>query len=189
MAKIVKIKNSLHELINKAKHGDRLAQHEIYQAYSKSLLSVCRLYISDLHFAEDVLVKGFLKIFTNLKNYQEQQHFYAWMRTIMVNECIDFLRSSTHKILFADWKESYDDLYEAQSEISGSAEEIQQLLDELPEGCRMVFNLYVFEDYSHKEIAKELKITEGTSKSQLAYAKKILKQKLNTPNYERKLEK
>lgn len=187
MAKIVKIKNHLHEIIDKAQRNDRLAQKQIYEAYAKSLLGVCRLYINDLHFAEDVLIKGFLKIFTNIKHYKEQQHFYAWMRTIMVNECIDFLRSNTLKMSFSDWKGHYDHLPDTDY-TDYDTEQIQQLLDALPSGCRAVFSLYVFEDYSHKEIAQQLNINEGTSKSQLAYAKKLLKEKLNSLYYERKME-
>lgn len=166
------------QLIEQAKKNDRLAQKKLYEAYASALLSVCRLYVSDLHFAEDVLMKAFFKIFTNLNAYQEQNQFYAWMRKIVVNECIDFLRSKAQKSTFSDWDDTYDSLDEISSETLFEQEKIQAFIDELPEGCRMVFNLYVFEDYQHKDIAQELGISVGTSKSQLSYAKKILKEKL-----------
>jgi len=166
-----------HRLIEKAERNDRLAQKQLYDQYAPALLSVCRLYINDLQFAEDALLKAFFKIFTNLSKYEEQEHFYAWMRRIAVNECIDFLKSKAQKLSFADWSDTYDtidDVYLENETFSES--EIQSFVDQLPTACRTVFNLYVFEDYSHKQIAEELSISEGTSKSQLAYAKKLLQQ-------------
>jgi len=100
----------MHLLIQKAKQQDRLAQKQLYDQYAASLLSVCRLYISDAHFAEDVLLRAFFKILTHIDSYQEQEHFYAWMRRITVNECIDFLRSKTQKVVLADWNDTYDSI-------------------------------------------------------------------------------
>ena len=157
-------------LIEKAQRNDRLAQKQLYDQYAPALLSVCRLYISD-----------FFKIFTHINKYQEQEHFYAWMRRITVNECIDFLRSKAQKLSFADWSDTYDTVDDAYLENENFSDaEIQSFVDQLPTACRAVFNLYVFEDYSHKQIAKELSISEGTSKSQLAYAKKLLQQHVTT---------
>lgn len=184
MSQTINIQLESKYLVDKAKGNDRLAQKQLYEAYSPAMLSVCRLYINDLHFAEDVLLKAFFKIFTNLKSYSEENHLYAWMRKIVVNECIDFLRSKTQKITFSDWDDTYDSLDDISSEGLFVEEQIQSFIDELPEGCRMVFNLYVFEDYGHQQIAEELDISVGTSKSQLAYAKKILKAKLIKENYD-----
>ena len=170
-----------HRLIEKAQRNDRLAQKQLYDQYAPALLSVCRLYINDLQFAGYALLKAFFKIFTNLSKYEEQEHFYAWMRRIAVNECIDFLKSKAQKLSFADWSDTYDiidDVYLENETFSES--EIQSFVDQLPTACRTVFNLYVFEDYSHKQIAEELSISEGTSKSQLAYAKKLLQQHVTT---------
>lgn len=189
MAKIVNIKDYLQGIIDKAKENDRLAQHEIYKRYHQALMSVCRLYISDLCDAEEVLVKSFFKIFIHIKNYKNDGHFYAWMRKIVVNQCIDFLRGAKNKVSFAEWNDHYENILDDNDEVSLSAEEIQEVLDELPTGARAVFNLYVFEDYSHKAIAEELNISEGTSKSQLFYAKKVLKNKLNTLNNGKRFQK
>ncbi len=164
-------------LIERAQRNERLAQKQLYDQYAPALLSVCRLYISDLHFAEDALLKAFFKIFTNLSKYEEQEHFYAWMRRIAVNECIDYLRSKVQKLSFADWSDSYDTIDESTIDnASFSDEQIQAFIDKLPSASRTVFNLYVFENESHKQIAEKLGISEGTSKSQLAYAKKLLQQ-------------
>lgn len=178
MPKKINIQMENKQLIERAQKNDRLAQKMLYEAYAPALLSVCRLYINDLHFAEDVLMKAFFKIFTNLNAYQEQNQFYAWMRKIVVNECIDFLRSKAQKNAFSDWNDVYDSLDDIACESLFEQKQIQTFIDELPEGCRMVFNLYVFEDYEHKDIARELGISLGTSKSQLSYAKKLLKEKL-----------
>ncbi|CEN34387.1 RNA polymerase sigma factor [Capnocytophaga cynodegmi] len=183
MSKSIKMKSDTKYLIERAKQNERLAQKELYEAYASSLLSVCRLYINDLHFAEDILLKAFFKIFTHLKDYQEQEHLYAWMRRIVVNEAIDFLRSKSQKVMYLDWENSYDDVEEISCEQLFEQEYLQAFIDELPSGCKMVFNLYVFEEYSHKEIAEELGISEGTSKSQLAYSKKLLREKLTNKKY------
>lgn len=90
------------ELITQAQQNNRKAQKAIFENYAPALMSVCRLYITDFHFAEDILLKAFYKIFTHLHTYKEQEHFYAWMRKITVNECIDFLKSKQQKILFTD---------------------------------------------------------------------------------------
>ena len=185
MAKIVEFHKNNNQLISKARKGDRKAQKELYDAYSPSVLSICRLYINDLHFAEDVMIKAFLKIFMNLCDYQEQNHFYAWIRRIAVNECIDFLRSSVNKITLSEWEDT-GEVYEDINTKNLDTEHLQKFIDDLPFGCKMVFNLYVFEDFTHKEIAEELSISVGTSKSQLSYAKKILKEKLSKDyNYAR----
>ena len=166
-----------HRLIEKAQRNDRLAQKQLYDQYAPALLSVCRLYISDLQFAEDALLKAFFKIFTSLSKYEEQEHFYAWIRRITVNECIDFLKSKAQKLSFADWSDTYDTIDESElNNESFNDEQIQAFIDKLPSACRTVFNLYVFENESHKQIAEKLGISEGTSKSQLAYAKKLLQQ-------------
>ncbi|GJH39979.1 DNA-directed RNA polymerase sigma-70 factor [Capnocytophaga sp. HP1101] len=174
-----------HRIIEKARHNDRLAQKQLYDQYAPALLSVCRLYISDLQFAEDALLKAFFKIFTNINTYQEQEHFYAWIRRITVNECIDSLRSKAHKLSFAEWSDTYDTIdNDTLDNESFSDDEIQTFVDKLPPACRTVFNLYVFEDCSHKQIAEKLSISEGTSKSQLAYAKKLLQQ--HVTNYKKR---
>lgn len=178
MKKVIKIHFENQKIIEKAKQNDRLAQKQLYESYAPAMLSVCMLYINDLHFAEDVLLKSFFKIFTHLKNYQEQHHFYAWIRRIVVNECIDFLKSKMQKMSFSELKNDYDEADLWYEDELLNEDELQSLIDELPEGCRAIFNLYVFEDYSHNQICEELNISLGTSKSQLSYAKKILKQKI-----------
>ena len=126
----------------------------------------------NIHEAEDALVKGFLKIFQNINSYTNEGNFEGWMHRIIVNECLMELRKKKAIFLNIDEhpKEVASDINPTQSD--GSA---LQLLDLLPEGCKVVFILYVIEGFKHKEIAEQLGISEGTSKSQLNLAKSKLK--------------
>ncbi len=163
--------------IKKAIAGDQQVQKQLYEKYAPKMLGVCRQYIKDLQFAEDVMVNGFVKVFQNLKSFQHKGSFEGWIRKIMVRESISYLRKKQFVV--------YDDeVYESQSkEIISSdslldVEYVQQLIDKLPEGYKMVFLLYAVEGYKHQEIAQMLKISEGTSKSQLFKARKLLQENL-----------
>jgi RNA polymerase sigma-70 factor (ECF subfamily) len=171
--KVVDINSELFEWIDLAIRNDREAQRVIYNRYSPKLLNTCRQYISDIHAAEDVLVTAFMKIFTHINKFENKGNFEAWIRRITVNECISFIRANK-KVRFAD-----EDNNVSASDTSDSGIimlDIQTMIDLLPYGCKMVFNLYAIEGYKHQEIAELLGISEGTSKSQLAYARKLLKQ-------------
>ena len=178
MAKVISISTDESQLILQAKNQNRLAQKSLFDNYSGKMLSVCRYYIHDVQFAEDVMIKGFFKAFTKLESYNRKSSFYTWLKSIMTNECIDFLRSKTHKLQFADWNETYEPSENNLNE-NYDLQALQQLIDELPDGCKIVFNLYVLEDLKHKEIAEILGISEGTSRSQLSFAREKLKEKIS----------
>ncbi len=155
------------------KKQDRLAQKELFDRFSRRFLSVCRSYVSDLHFAEDCMLKGFVKVFKNIDSYKSVGSFEGWMRRIMINECLDFLKLNKSMV--------YLDELEVKEEPAGFDEDLnginaQDLLDQLSESYRAVFNLFVLEDYSHKEIAGMLSISEAASKTQLLRAKNKLKE-------------
>ncbi|HUH34762.1 MAG TPA: RNA polymerase sigma factor [Moheibacter sp.] len=159
--------------IPQLKKDNPLAQKQLFEHSAGKMLSVCRSYVSDVHFAEDCMLKGFVKIFRNIHSFQSQGSFEGWMRRIMVNECLDFLRVKK-SLVFLD----SDDYFEEEVDFEENVSDIdaQELLDQLPENYRMVFNLFVLEDYSHKEIAALLNISENASKTQLLRAKKKLKE-------------
>lgn len=144
------------------------------------MLSVCRMYIKDVQQAEEVMLKGFFKVFTHLADFKAEGSFEGWIRKIMVRESISFLRNKK-EILFSEEilrpEEGFDPV---QTNIE--VEEIQRLIDELPEGYKLVFVMYAIEGYKHKEIAALLKIDEGTSKSQLFKARKMLQEQLKNLN-------
>ncbi|WP_291091797.1 RNA polymerase sigma factor [Empedobacter sp. UBA7494] len=166
------------QLIKACINNDSKAQRLLYEKYDARFFAVCKRYFTDIQQAEDALVKGFLKIFQNLENYSFEGSFEGWMRRIMINECLMELRKNKiFHLNVDDYSSSISSNQEASQQIE--EDDVMKLLDYLPEGCRLVFNLYVIEGYKHKEIAESLGITEGTSKSQLNLAKTKLKDMLS----------
>jgi RNA polymerase sigma-70 factor, ECF subfamily len=181
--KVINLHQQEKEIIQQAVNNNRHAQQKIYTQFSPKMLSVCRQYIKDIHQAEDIMITAFMKVFTNLKNFEHKGSFEGWIRRIMVNECISFIRVQK-KVKFIDdenyFEESFNNI-----ESQFSVEDIQFLIDNLPDGYKMVFNLYAIEGYKHQEIAQMLDINEGTSKSQLSHARKMLLTQINKlKNYE-----
>ncbi|MBK8723460.1 MAG: sigma-70 family RNA polymerase sigma factor [Saprospiraceae bacterium] len=163
------------ELIEKCKQFDRKAQKELYENYSKQMLGVCRRYVVRVDEAEDVMIEGFYKVFSQLHQFSGVGNFEGWMRKIMVNESLMHLRKE-HALKYANelthnhqQAENYDVVAEINSH------EILELLDSLSTGYRTVFNLYIIEGYKHQEIAEMLGISENTSKTQLMMAKEKMK--------------
>ena len=174
--KIIELHQEQDEMIKLAIENNRQAQQNIYSQFSPKMLSVCRNYIKDIHQAEDVLVISFMKVFSNLKKFEFKGSFEGWIRRIIVNECISYIRVQK-KVLFIDDENYFDDSF-VDFEGQFSIEDIQFLIDSLPDGYKMVFNLYAIEGFKHKEISELLGINEGTSKSQLSHARKFLQEQI-----------
>ena len=170
--KVINLHQHEKEVIELAVENNRHAQHQIYSKFAPKMLSVCRQYIKDVHQAEDVMITAFMKAFTNLKNFEHKGSFEGWIRRIMINECISYIRVQK-KVTFID-DENYIEERHNDIESQFAVEDIQFLIDNLPDGYRMVFNLYCIEGFKHQEIASMLGINEGTSKSQLSHARKML---------------
>lgn len=180
LLKIIQLYKNEPDLIRKAIQNNREAQHTLFEMHAPKMLSVCRYYISDLQHAEEAMLNGFFKVFTKLKNYNHKGSFEGWIRKIMVRESISFIRG-LKKIEFpVEEIEATDSSNNIDINIGVS--EIQHLIDGLPEGYRMVFVMYAIEGYKHSEIAQELHISEGTSKSQLFKARKRLQAQLKVLN-------
>lgn len=169
-------------LIKGALKNNRDAQHTLFEIHSPKMLSVCRYYIKDIQHAEEAMLNGFFKVFTKLNSYKNKGSFEGWIRKIMVRESISMLRKLA-KVEFPTEEIVSNDTYNNIS-IAIDVAQIQQLIDKLPEGYRIVFVMYAIEGYKHQEIAKELNISEGTSKSQLFKARKLLQQQMNKLNKE-----
>ncbi|NVJ88356.1 MAG: RNA polymerase sigma factor [Flavobacteriaceae bacterium] len=169
--KIINLHNQQKSLIIKAIQNNREAQQQIFEQYSPKMLGVCRQYVKDMHHAEDLLLQGFLKVFTNLHKFKYEGSFEGWIRRIVVNTCISYLRKK-NVIDVSDEDYMFNDAATENLE-NTSVEDIQKLIDQLPEGYKMVFNLYAIEGYKHSEIAKKLNISESTSKSQLFKARMV----------------
>ncbi len=176
LLKVIQLHNSEKQLIKRATENSREAQHKIFERYSPKMLSVCRYYVNDIQEAEEVMLNGFLKVFTHIGSFRHDGSFEGWIRRIMTRESISFLRAK-RKILFNDElpEDLTDDIIE-DNDID--LELIQELIDLLPEGYRMVFVLYAIEGYRHKEIAEMLSISESTSKSQLYKSRKLLRKNI-----------
>ncbi len=179
--KVIQLHKNEAALIKRAAKNNREAQHVLFELHAPKMLSVCRYYIKDLQHAEEAMLNGFLKVFSNIKSYKGEGSFEGWIRRIMVRESISFLRQKK-QIEFAtedeDIKHDFANTIKTDIEVA----EIQQLIDRLPEGYKMVFVMYAIEGYKHNEIADMLKISEGTSKSQLFKARKLLQQQINHIN-------
>jgi RNA polymerase sigma-70 factor (ECF subfamily) len=141
------------------------------------MLSVCRQYIKDHHFAEDVMISGFVKVFKNLGTFRNDGSFEGWMRRIMIHESISYLRKNQFVVFDSDVFENAAN-EEIVLESALNEENIQSLIDSLPEGYKMVFVLFAVEGYKHQEIASMLQISESTSKTQLFKARQQLQKKI-----------
>ncbi|WP_412983854.1 RNA polymerase sigma factor [Pontimicrobium sp. IMCC45349] len=177
LLKVIQLYKNETKLIKKAAQNNRDAQRILYDMHAPKMLSVCRYYISDVQHAEEVMLNGFFKVFTNIKSFKNEGSFEGWIRRIMIREAISFLRQKKQMEFVTDEIEIHDkQTNNINTEINVA--EIQQLIDNLPEGYRVVFVMYAIEGYKHNEIANLLNITEGTSKSQLFKARKLLQQQV-----------
>jgi RNA polymerase sigma-70 factor, ECF subfamily len=186
--KVINLHKDEKEIIELAANNNRHAQQKIYSKFAPKMLSVCRQYIKDVQQAEDVMITAFMKVFINLKNFEHKGSFEGWMRRIMVNESISYIRVQK-KVKFME-DENYVEERHNNIDSQFSVEDIQFLIDSLPDGYKMVFNLYCIEGYKHQEIAAMLGINEGTSKSQLSHARKMLQDTiLKLKNYQMSISK
>ena len=175
--KVIHLHQNEKELIALALDNNRAAQQKIYNQFAPKMLGVCRQYSKDLQLAEDIMITAFMKVFVNLNKFEFNGSFEGWIRRIMVNESISYLRVHK-KVQFVDDETFFEERFN-NIESQFSVQDIQHLIDHLPDGYRMVFNLYAIEGYKHHEIAALLNINEGTSKSQLSHARKILQNQIN----------
>jgi RNA polymerase sigma-70 factor (ECF subfamily) len=170
------------QFISQCLKGDKKAQKALYIAYSQKMYLHCYRYVKNRDDAEEILTDGFVKVFKNLHllEYRDERSFDAWIKKIMINEALMFLRLKKQLIFIQS-----DKVEEVKSDISLDmnlrAEDIYNLILALPTGYRAVFNMFAIEGYSHKEIANLLNITESTSRSQLTKARAML-QMLITQN-------
>jgi RNA polymerase sigma-70 factor (ECF subfamily) len=180
--KLISLNKNYKSLIQKAARNNRRAQHQLFELFAPRMLSVCRQYMNNKEEAEEVMLNGFMKVFTKLNHFSGQGSFEGWIRRIMVNESLSELRKRK-QLDFTDQAVIDNSLLHAEQPVSDIAvEEIQRLIDALPGGYKAVFVLYAVEGYKHGEIAELLEISEGTSKSQLSKARAMLQHMINKQN-------
>ena len=167
---------SLNELVKQCAKNDRRAQEEIYQLFSGKLFSICLKYSKNKQEAQDNFQDGFITIFDKIGQFKFKGSFEGWLKRVMVNTIL--LKYRQKNVLSLVTEEIPDEVIVDIDDDEVSLDFLLNLIQELPDRYRMVFNLYVLDGYSHKEISKMLQIAEGTSKSNLARARNILKQKI-----------
>jgi RNA polymerase sigma factor (sigma-70 family) len=170
---------NINEIIDGCRNDDRMSQEKLYRNYYRAMMTLCLRYTKNEQDALEVLNTGFLKIFRSIRQFDPNKaSLYTWMRTIIINSCIDFIKSRQVKF------ESVEEVHAAETAVSPEiisklrSDELLQLIRQLPPATQAVFNLYVQEGYQHKEIAGMLGISEGTSKWHLSDARKTLKRLL-----------
>jgi RNA polymerase sigma-70 factor (ECF subfamily) len=172
------------DLIEQCRKGDNRSQYRLYKLYSRAMYNICVRMLPNKIDAEDVLQDAFVSAFKNLKNYRGDSSFGAWLRRIVINKCIDTLRKKS-SFMFDEISEQVADKSKVEEGIPDVDPAIvHHAIKELPDGARMVFNLFCLEGYKHKDIAEKLGISESTSKSQYIRARKLLQEKLKSTLYE-----
>ena len=168
------------QLVERIRQKDQRAMSQLYQMYIEELSSVCYRYVPTESDAKDVLQNSFVKIFTSVPtiDYRDEPSFRGWMKKVVVNEALTFLKEKKKLQFIAQEIDNLDIPDDEPSTERITADELHQLISELPDGYRTVMNLYVFEGYSHKNIAESLGFTPSTSASQLYFAKRLLSKKV-----------
>ncbi len=171
-----------HELARRCQHEDRSAQEVLYARYARRMFAVCLRYARHRAEAEDLLQEGFIRVFDKLHAFRLEGSLEGWIRRIMVHSCINHLRkrSVRNEVLGTDQVPERSESPLAPGNLG--QEELMALVQQLPDGYRMVFNLFAIEGYEHAEIAEMLGCNEGTSRSQLSKARRMLQQKIEELN-------
>lgn len=173
------------DLIERCKKGDRRAQSEIYHRYSKAMYNTSLRILNSRVEAEDILQESFISAFRNLKDFRGESSFGSWIKRIVINKSLNEIKKK--KIPQMEINEDILDFIpdEETTDLTYTIDHVKQALSQLSEGYRVVFSLFMFEDYSHRQIADAMDITVSTSKSQLNRAKKRVKE-IILNNYEQR---
>lgn len=166
------------DLIRECIAGNRSMQQELYDRFAGKMYAVCLRYAGNAEDAQDLLQEGFIKVYRNLEKFRAEGSFEGWIRRVFVNTSIEHFRKKSYLYSISEKEESVIEDADISALDNLGEKDIIKLIQELSPGYRTVFNLYVIEGYSHKEIGNILGISEGTSKSQLARAKAILQRKV-----------
>lgn len=173
------------DLILGCANGDRKSQQKVFETFYGKMLVVCLRYAKSMDEAKDFLQDGFIKVFDKIGKFDSKGSLEGWIRRVMVNTAIDAIRKNKSNLFtsFDDMERKLSDTVEEETiedEFEFSAKDVMKALHDLSPAYRTVFNLYILEGHSHREIAEKLNISEGTSKSNLAKAKQRIKKILTT---------
>lgn len=184
-------KNDDHgELVEKCRQGSRQAYYKLYKLYARAMFNICLRMLNNRSEAEDMLQEVFADVFMRLGDYRSESTFGAWLKQIVVNKCINRMKRKKTELEFIDNIEMHD-MPEKESEtpseyeLALSVNNIKKAVEQLPDGSRAIFSLYLLEGYDHTEIAEIMNISESTSKSQYMRARLRVKEILTEMNHER----
>jgi RNA polymerase sigma-70 factor (ECF subfamily) len=166
------------KLIEGCIKGDRKMQRQLYEQFSPRMMAVSLRYAKSQLEAEDIMQEAFIKVFNKIQTFRKESSLYHWIKTIVVNTALSHQRSKLYQFPMGDVKEADFSINEDFSLSDFHFNELLSMIQSLPAGCQMVFNLYAIEGYKHHEIADMLEISEGTSKSQFSRARVLLQNML-----------
>ncbi len=169
----------MEKLIDDCAKGKQKARKELFRQYHKMLLGICLRYSRDKSEAEDILLEGFMQIYSKIGTYSNVGSFEGWLKKVLLHTAIDYFRKNKRENIHQnidDYKDLVSEDIDSLKQLS--AKEILNLIQSMPQGYRITFNLFAIEGYSHKEIAEKLQVSESTSKSQLRKARIWLMKKL-----------
>lgn len=171
------------DLIERSKRGDSRSQYELYKLYSKAMYNTCYRMMNGTEDAEDMLQESFSDAFAKLNTFIYKSTFGAWLKRIVVNNCINELKRKKPELEFCEEIPHYESVDQESRGLT--VDQIKKAMFQLPEGSRLIFSLYLLEGYDHREIASILKVSESNSKSQYMRAKRRVKEILEGKvNYE-----
>ncbi|MFC2087433.1 RNA polymerase sigma factor [Bacteroidota bacterium] len=172
------------DVVEACKKGDSRSQYKLYQLYSRAMFNICYRMMNNREEAEDMLQESFSEAFLKLDTFRYESNFGAWLKRIVINKCINEIKRKKTEVFYVDdvytLEKNKDEEYVDVEEIKLNVQKVQKVMEELPEGYRIIFSLYLLEGYDHKEISEILGITESTSKSQYMRAKQKIRNILNT---------
>ena len=173
-------------IIERCKRGNARAQYELYNQYAKAMLNTCCRMMNNRENAEDILQESFSEAFRKLDTFRYESTFGAWLKRIVVNRCINELKRKKADLQFFDDMSQFEKTtFEEEANIEMDVKSIKKVMQELPNGSRMIFSLYLLEGYDHREIAQILDVSESNSKSQYMRAKRKIKEILEGGKYEK----
>lgn len=171
--------NEHRELIEQAKKGNQLAQYKLYQKYAKAMFNICFRMLNNREEAEDLLQDSFTDVFRNMSNFRYESTIGAWIKRIVVNNCINAIKRRKVDMFLAEDLSYYDQIDDVNDrDYEYEVNKVRLAMQQLPDGYRAIFSLYAMEGYDHSEIAGIMDITESTSKTQYLRAKKKIKELL-----------
>ena len=171
------------ELALRAGTGDSSAQFELYELYYKAMFTTANRIVKDSMIAEELMQDGFMAAFVKMDKWHQKSSFGAWLKRIVINECLDYLAKRKLDTVSMEEMQIADKIDEEVDEPDYNIEEVKQAMSELPDGYRTILSLYLFEGYDHEEISEIMKISSSTSRSQYLRAKKKLIELIKNKTY------